>query len=318
MQTQALLLAIALLVVAMASSSALLLLGMICVGLLGTAMTQGLIAFAASLASPATRGRTVGIVSSGVVIGLLLARVVSGLLADFMGWRSVYWGSAALVIMMLMVLLYTLPNPIQDKANLSYVQLLKSMLVLIAFNRTLQIRGIIAMLMFAVFSMFWTTLVFPLAAPPMSLSHTLIGAFGLIGVVGAIAATRAGLLADKGLGQWTTGISLGLLVILWLPIWFLQQSLWALIIGIVILDLAVQALHVTNQSFIFNIQPEAHSRLIGCYMIFYALGSGLGSITATQTYAIAGWTGVCLLGASTSFIALIFWAMTLPLMAPKT
>jgi predicted MFS family arabinose efflux permease len=131
-------------------------------------------------------------------------------------------------------------------------------------------------------------------------------------VLGALGAARAGQLADRGLGQRTTGFSLGLLVLSWLPLGLTTASPWALVAGIIMLDLAGQAIHVTNQSMIFSTRPEAHSRLVGCYMLFYAVGSGLGAAASTAAYASAGWSGVCWLGAATSLTALVFWRLTLP------
>ncbi len=124
------------------------------------------------------------------------------------------------------------------------------------------------MLIFTSFSILWTSLVLPLSATPHNLSHTAIGAFGLAGVAGALAATKAGQLADKGLGQRTTGIALSLLVLSWLLIKFINYSLLLLIFGIILLDLAVQAVHVTNQSMLFTVRPEARSRITASYMIF--------------------------------------------------
>ena len=307
---QLLLLALALMVVGIAPGQPVLLAGMAAVGLLGTAMTQGLIAYAATLAAPAERGRVVGAAASGVVIGLLLARSMAGLLADLAGWRSVYFASAALAVLMIAVLSRMLPRQAQPTAGLSYLQLLRSMATLLAQERVLQVRGVLAMLMFAAFSVFWTSLVLPLSEPPLSLSHSAIGAFGLVGAVGALAAARAGHLADRGLGQWTTGLALALLLACWLPLGFGLHSLWALMLGIIALDLGGQAIHVTNQSMIFRTRPEAHSRLVGCYMLFYSVGSGAGAIASTLVYARAGWTGVCLLGAGISAAALLFWALT--------
>jgi len=181
---QLLLLGLALVVVGIAPGQPVLLAGMVAVGLLGTAMTQGLIAYAATLAAPAERGRVVGAAASGVVIGLLLARSMAGLLADLAGWRSVYFASAALAVLMIAVLSRMLPRQAQPTAGLSYQQLLRSMATLLAQERVLQVRGVLAMLMFAAFSVFWTSLVLPLSEPPLSLSHSAIGAFGLVGAVG--------------------------------------------------------------------------------------------------------------------------------------
>lgn len=308
---QQLLLIAALCMVGWANSSLLMLIGMLLVGLLGTAMTQGLIAFAATLAAPHERGRVVGAAQGGVVLGLLLARTLSGALADAGGWRTVYFFSAGVTLILLPILARLLPAPSTPPSTLSYTALLRSMLTLLLRDRTLQIRGMLALLMFAAFSIFWSALVLPLSQAPFNFSHAVIGAFGLVGAVGALAAVRAGHLADRGLAQVASGICLLLLVLAWLPLGMLDYGLGWLIIGIVLLDLAGQAIHVLNQSLIFSAHPQAHSRLVGVYMLFYAIGSGLGAFASTHVFALAGWQGVCWLGAGVSFIALVFWGLTL-------
>jgi predicted MFS family arabinose efflux permease len=174
----------------------------------------------------------------------------------------------------------------------------------------LRVRAVLALLIFATFSVLWTSMVLPLSAPPMSLSHTGVGLFGLAGVAGALGAGRAGQLADRGWGQWTTGAALALMLMAWLPIAFTLSSLWALVIGVVLLDLAIQAVHVTNQSMLLAVRPDARSRLVGGYMVFYSIGSASGSIASTLVYAWTGWPGVCALGAAISMTALLFWAAT--------
>ncbi|MGE7688685.1 MFS transporter [Lysinibacillus sp. NPDC097214] len=299
----------ALVIVSTASSSVVLFTGMALVGLLAV-VTQTLVAFAATMASPTERGRVVGIVTSGIVIGILLARTFAGLLTDLTGWRSVYLVSAALMLVMVCMFLKVLPKVEREVKSLPYHQLIKSVFTLFMQERTLRIRSVLAMLIFADFSILWTSLVLPLSAPPLALSHSVIGAFGLVGVAGALAATQAGKLADRGYGQRTTGIALVLLLISWLFINYLEQSLLALIVGIVLLDLAVQAVHVTNQTMILPLRTEARSRLTAGYMMFYSIGSAGGSIASTQMYAHFGWEGVCFLGALISAIALIFWVTT--------
>ncbi|WP_340005759.1 MFS transporter [Paenibacillus sp. FSL K6-0276] len=307
---QMLLSVVALIIVSTASSSTILFVGMASVGLLAV-VTQTLVAFAATMAAPAERGRIVGMVTSGIVIGILLARSISGILTDLAGWRSVYLVSAALMLFMVCTLFRVLPNVEREVKSLSYSQLLRSVFMLFVQERVLRIRAILALLIFTAFSILWTSVVLPLSAPPLSLSHTAIGAFGLAGIVGALAAARAGKLADRGYGQRTTGIALLLLLISWWFISFTERSLLALVIGIVLLDLAVQAVHVTNQSIIFALRMEARSRLTAGYMVFYSIGSATGSIASTQIYSYYGWNGVCWLGASVSAVALLFWAITL-------
>ncbi|WP_259417985.1 MFS transporter [Bacillus toyonensis] len=299
----------ALVIVGTASSSMVLFAGMALVGLLAV-VTQTLVAFAATIASPTERGRVVGIVTSGIVIGILLARTFAGILTDVAGWRSVYLFSAALMLLMVFMFIKMLPNVEREVKSLSYPQLIRSVLTLFIQERTLRVRSVLAMLIFADFSILWTSLVLPLSTPPIALSHSAIGAFGLVGVAGALAAARAGKLADQGYGQRTTGIALALLLISWLFISYMEHSLIALVIGIVLLDLAVQAIHVTNQTMILPLHTEARSRLTAGYMVFYSIGSAGGSIASTQIYAHFGWGGVSLLGASVSAFALLYWAMT--------
>ncbi len=310
MAMQMLALTFALVAVGMAQSTLALLAGMLAVGLLGTAMTQGLIAYAASAAAPHEQGRVVGTAQGGVFIGLLLARVFAGGVSDLAGWRGVYFCAALLMLGIAIPLWRRLPTLHPASRTLSYPHLLASMLTLLRQKKVLQVRGMLALLMFAAFNIFWSALVLPLSAPPYNFSHTLIGAFGLAGVVGALAAARAGQWADRGYARRTSGLALLVLLLAWWPLSLMDVSLWALVMGIVLLDLGGQALHVTNQSLIFRTRPDAHSRLVGLYMMFYAVGSGLGAISTTVTYARFGWQGVCLLGASVSLLALVFWWVT--------
>jgi len=310
MAMQMLALTFALVAVGMAQSTLALLAGMLAVGLLGTAMTQGLIAYAASAAAPHEQGRVVGTAQGGVFIGLLLARVFAGGVSDLAGWRGVYFCAALLMLGIAIPLWRRLPILPPASRTLSYPRLLASMLTLLRQEKVLQVRGMLALLMFAAFNIFWSALVLPLSAPPYNFSHTLIGAFGLAGVVGALAAARAGQWADRGYARRTSGLALLMLLLAWWPLSLMEVSLWALVMGIVLLDLGGQALHVTNQSLIFRTRPDAHSRLVGLYMMFYAVGSGLGAISTTFTYARFGWQGVCLLGASVSLLALVFWWVT--------
>jgi predicted MFS family arabinose efflux permease len=304
---QGMLLVLALFAVAMAGTSPVFLAAMAAVGLLAV-VVQALVAFAAALAAPEDRGKTVGRITSGVVIGILLARFVSGLVADIGGWRAVYALSAALNLGMTLILFRVMPREGPKPLTVSYPALLRSMVLLFLHEPVLRLRAVLALLIFATFSTFWTALVLPLGAPPFAMSHTEVGMFGLIGLFGALAAGKAGQLADRGLGQWTTGWSLVLLVVSWVPIALLHTSLLALVAGIFLLDLAVQAVHVTNQTMIFAIVPDARSRVVAGYMVFYSVGSGIGGIASTALYAKFGWLGVSALGAAFSSAALLFWA----------
>lgn len=282
--------------------------GMVAVGLLAV-VVQVLVAFTATLAAPTQRGQAVGLVTSGVITGILAARFVSGVLADLGGWRIVYLASAALMLILSALLARMLPRHAPN-ASESYVTILKSVPALFLREPLPRSRAILALLIFASFSTLWTSLVLPLSAPPRSLTHTEIGLFGFAGLAGALAASGAGRLADRGLGQRTTGGALALLTLSWLLVSQLPHSLALLAIGIALMDFAVQAVHVTNQSLMFAAYPQAHSRLVGGYMIFYSIGSALGAIASTTVYAKFGWTGVCCLGAAFSTAGLVVWAAT--------
>jgi predicted MFS family arabinose efflux permease len=310
--TQVLLSALALAAVGAAQQWLTLLGAMILVGLLAV-VVQVLVAYAAVLATPSQRGQAVGFVTSGIVLGILLARFASGLIADLAGWRAVYFVSSGLMLALAAVFWKVLPGAVPARSRYSYPALIRSLFRLFLTEPVLRIRGLLALLIFAAFSVLWTSMVLPLSAPPLSLSHTAIGLFGLAGVAGALAARRAGRWVDQGLGQRVTGISLTILTLSWLPIGFAQSSLIALVCGVVLLDFAVQAVHVTNQSLVFAARPDAHSRMVGAYMCFYSVGSALGAAAATQVYALWGWTAVSLLGALISTTALMLWFFTLNL-----
>ncbi|MGC0422799.1 MFS transporter [Embleya sp. AB8] len=303
------LLAAALTAVGLAGQAALLFVAMIAVGLLAV-VTQAVVAYAASLAAPAQRGRVVGAVTSGVVIGILLARTVSGTLADLAGWRWVYLCSAALALLLAVTLHRVLPRPpAAGTPALPYRKLVASTLALFVEERLFRIRAGFALLIFASFSTLWSSMALPLSEPPLSLSHTAIGAFGLAGAAGALGAIPAGRLSDRGHAHRLTGIALVVLTLSWLPLAFTRQSLWALVLGTILLDMAVQAVHVTNQTLIYPLRPDAGSRLIGGYMICYSIGSATGAIASTALYAAAGWYAVCLLGAGFAVLALFLWVL---------
>lgn len=245
--SQTLLASIALLVVAFAPTQGVMLAGMAAVGMLAV-VTQVLVAYAGTLAKPSERGQVVGVVTSGVIIGIMLARTVSGTLADLFGWRSVYVASAAATLIVAGLLFKSVPRQTSPSAHVPYFRLIGSVFKLFVEEPILRIRAVLCLLIFAAVNVLWTPMVFPLAAPPLSLSHTEIGLFGLAGAMGAIGAASAGRLADRGHAQRTTGTALAIMLVSWLPIALLPQSLWGLIIGILMIDFGLQAVHVSNRA----------------------------------------------------------------------
>ena len=303
---QSLLSVAALLLIALAQDSTWLLLGMALTGLLAV-VAQVLVAHAASLASAEHRGQVVGVVTGGIVIGILLARTLSGIVADLAGWRAMYWLAAALALLTSLLLWRLLPASRSTPSTTGYGDLLRSLWTLLRDEPVLRQRACLALLSFAAAMVLWTPLVLPLSAPPLSLSASEVGLFGLAGAAGALAAARAGRLADRGLGEWVSGASLLLMILSWGAIALTERSLWALLLGVVAFDLGLQALHVVSQSLIYRLPADTHSRLTAAYMLFYSAGSALGSLLSTLAYAKGGWLAVCALGALLNLLALGYW-----------
>lgn len=296
---------LALIVAGLASNFVTLLCAVLFIGLMAV-VVQLVVAWAAILALPQRRGKVVGTVTSGIVLGILLARFISGSIADIAGWRAVYLSAAFLMLLIACVVAKGVPATTPPQASpSSYLSLLASAFRLFMTEPQLRKGGVFALLIFAAFSMLWTAMVMPLSA--LALSHTQIGMFGLAGVAGALAAAKAGAWADRGWGQRATGLALALLLLSWLPIAYTETSLVWLVVGIIMLDFAVQTVHVINQSTLIAARPEAASRLVGAYMCFYSIGSATGAIVATQLYACFGWQAVCLAGASVSACAFLIW-----------
>ncbi|HHU2871161.1 TPA: MFS transporter, partial [Escherichia coli] len=171
----------------------------------------------------------------------------------------------------------------------------------------LRTRALLGCLTFANFSILWTSMAFLLAAPPFNYSDGVIGLFGLAGAAGALGARPAGGFADKGKSHHTTTFGLLLLLLSWLAIWFGHTSVLALIIGILVLDLTVQGVHITNQTVIYRIHPDARNRLTAGYMTSYFIGGAAGSLISASAWQHGSWAGVCLAGATIALVNLLVW-----------
>ncbi len=269
-------------------------------------VAQILVPLAATLATPEKRGRVVGTIMSGLLLGILLARTVSGLLAALGGWRTVYWVASALMIIMALALWRGLPQ-VKQHNTLSYPRLIASIFTLFRHDKRLATRALLGFLTFANFSILWTSMAFLLASPPWNFSEATIGLFGLAGAAGALGARPVGGLADKGKAHISTTGGLLLLLLSWGAIAFGTSSLLALVIGIVLLDLTVQGVHITNQTVVYHRYPDARNRLTAGYMTSYFLGGAAGSLLSASAYQHAGWLGVCASGAATSLLGLLVW-----------
>jgi predicted MFS family arabinose efflux permease len=299
---------VALAAAALAPSIGLLAVIGIAIGLTSVA-AQVLVPFAADLAPAARRGRVVGTVMSGLLIGVLLARTVAGLVAAAFGWRAIFGVAAVLMLGLAVVLRRVLPRRNPNTAQ-PYGTLLSSILTLLREEPVLRRRALYGGLDFAAFSVFWTTAAFLLAGAPYHYGTAIIGAFGLLGVAGALMASVAGRLVDRGHESLATGgFALG--IALSYGLLFLgAHSLIALIAGILLLDLGVQGLHITNQSVVYQLRQDARSRITTAYMTSYFTGGALGSAAAVALYGARGWGGVCLLGGILGAIIVLAWVQS--------
>lgn len=264
---------------------------------------QILVPFAADLAAPERRGRVVARLMTGLLVGILLARTLSGLVAQYAGWRAIYWLSAGLMVIFAVLLRLGLPGEPRRPA-LPYRSLVASSVQLLRAQPAVRRRAFYGATTFGAFSVLWTSLAFLLSGPPFGYSNLDIGLFGLAGVAGVAAANLAGHLADRGRRAATTAaaalVTAGAFGLLWAG----RASLWPLVAGIVVLDVGVEAMHITNQSVIYELAPGARSRVNSAYMFCYFLGGAIGSIGAGAVYAAGRWDGVCALGGGIGLLAL--------------
>lgn len=279
--------------------------------LLGTAITglssvvaQVLLPLGATLASDQQRGKVIGTIMGGLLLGILLARVVSGGLSSMGSWRYIYWFASVAMFITTLALARFLPS-YHNNNDMSYRQILVSVFGLFVKEPILRYRSILGMLSFALFSMFWTPLAFLLAKPPYEYSDATIGLFGLVGVAGVFAATWAGKLADAGKGDLGTRLGLLSLLVSWVILFNAPMSLVALLIGVLLLDLAVQLVHVSNQNKIYALHPDIRNRLTSAYMTCYFIGGAFGSWFSVLLYQHYDWTGVVMGATGIALIACI-------------
>jgi predicted MFS family arabinose efflux permease len=293
---------IALVATAVAPSVALLAVASFLVGVT-TVGPQIIVPFAASLARPTVRGRVVGTIMSGLLIGILLARTVSGFIGAALGWRSMY-GIAAVIMVVLAVVLWRVLPKEQPRARMSYPQMFRSLWHFIRTEPVLCETSIFGALAFGAFSVFWVTLIFFLGTPPYHFGSEVAGLFGLAGVAGALAASNIGRLADRINARHITGVMMAIALLAFILFWLIGQMLWGLIIGVILLDLGTQGTHISNQARIYSLNAQANSRLNTVYMVTYFIGGSLGSLLGSFGWSVDHWTGVCIVGTAMLVAAL--------------
>ncbi|WP_186231530.1 MFS transporter [Burkholderia gladioli] len=287
-------LSVALLVAAAAPALPVLAAASLAIGVLAT-IAQQAVPFAAEIAPPAERGAAVGTVMSGLLLGILLARTAAGFIAEYLGWRAVFCASVAALLALAVVIMLRLPRS-TPTSTLRYPQLLASLWHLAVELRELRYAAATGAAMFAAFSAFWPALTLLLAGAPFHYGPQAAGLFGAVGAAGALAAPYAGKSADKrgphaviALGIWLVAISFAIFAVS-------ARSLAGLVIGVIVLDVGVQAAQISNQSRIYALKPEARSRVNTVYMVCYFIGGAIGSSAGVEAWHAGGWLAVSVVG----------------------
>ena len=263
---------------------------------LTSVVPQIFVPIAAQLSKSEEKGRNVGIVMSGLLVGILASRVFSGIVGEYLGWREVYYIATGMMVVMAVLIIWLLPN-MRPTFQGTYGQLMSSIARYVKELPSLRLASLRGALGFGSFSIFWTTLTFRLEQTPFFQGSDVAGALGLVGIAGALGASFTGYITGKINKNIIITIACMLLIISWGIFGVGGSTYIGLIIGIVFLDLGLQAMHVTNQTIVFSSHPEASNRLNTVYMVSYFVGGSLGTLIGGQAWQYYGWTGVVSSGA---------------------
>jgi predicted MFS family arabinose efflux permease len=299
---------IALIIAATAKSFFILQIASLLIGITSI-VPQLILPLAASLCAPEHRGKIVGTIMSGLLIGILLSRTLSGFIGQVLGWRSMFWIAAGICLLIFFLIQNKFPeNRPQFKG--SYGQLIQSLFTLIKTQPVLREATLINAFSFAQFGAFWTTMVLLLSDAPFHFNSATIGLFGIVGASGALAAPIVGRLGDKGNSRIAVGYGCLLLLISFVVYYFSGESVIGIIIGIVLMDIGIQGVHISNQTRVYSLLPEARNRLNTVFMSFSFLGTAAGSAYGLLLWKIGGWHAVTIGCAILSLFALVVYGLT--------
>ncbi len=275
----------------------------VCIGLTAS-VTHIVLPIAPEVADEADRGRAIGTVMTGLLMGVLLARAVAGYIATWLGWRAVFFTAFAVNAAFVPILWRRFPL-LPPTHPLPYTQALRSLWTIFRTEAVIRESATEGALFFAAFSTFWTTLAFLLGTPHYHLGPGTAGSFGILGATGALIAPIAGKMNDRRGSRFVINIALGVMILGFLVLWLFGYHLLGLVAGVIILDFGAQANQISNQTRIFGQLPQARSRVNTIYMTLYFLGGSIGSALSTWAWARWGWNGVCALGIGFLMLALV-------------
>ncbi|MES2276912.1 MAG: MFS transporter [Bacteroidota bacterium] len=291
-----------LLVAAWAPSITVLLIASLFTGITSV-IPQLMVPMAAHLAQPHERGKKLGFIMSGLLVGILASRTLSGFIGQHFGWRAMFYIAAGMMVIIWLLVYLQLPKVEADYTG-KYKRLMASLVKLFMDEPALRLASFRGALCFACFSAFWTTLVF-LLKYQFNLGSDVAGSFGLLGVLGAVAAGYMGKLTDKMDSYKLSAFTIILIIISFVLFLLSGNSLIGLGIGVILMDVGVQATHISNQAIIFALNPAARNRINTVYMVSYFIGGSTGTFLATLAWDKYRWNGVCAIGITLSCIVLI-------------
>lgn len=270
---------------------------------------QLILPLAASLTAPEQRGKVVGTIMSGLLVGILLSRTLSGFIGQLFGWRSMFWIAAGICLLIFFAIQKKFPvNKPQFQG--SYGQLIKSLFTLIKTQPVLREATLINVFCFAQFGAFWTTMVLLLSGQPFNFNSATIGLFGIVGASGALAAPLVGKMGDKGNPRVAVGYGCLLMLISFITFYFSIESVIGIIIGIVFIDVGIQGVHISNQTRVYSLLPEARNRLNTVFMSFSFLGTAAGSAYGLLLWKLGGWHAVAMGCALLAIAALVVYGLS--------
>lgn len=299
---------IALIIAATAQSYLILAIASLLIGITSI-VPQLILPLAASLCAPEQRGKVVGTIMSGLLVGILLSRTLSGFIGEVFGWRAMFWIASGLCLLLFFIIKKQFPYN-KPVFNGTYGQLIGSLFTLIKEQPLLREATLINVFSFAQFGAFWTTMVLLLSAEPFHFNSATIGLFGIVGASGALAAPLVGKLGDKGNSRIAVGYGCMLIAFSFLIFYFSGSSIIGIVFGIVFLDIGLQGVHISNQTRVYSIVPEARNRMNTVFMSFSFLGTAAGSAFGLFLWQFGGWQAVSLGCLLLSAVALSVYAYT--------